>query len=49
MDLLPIAELLLGMLKELFGALKALFELLRARKEEASLAPPRGTPRHLKK
>ena len=33
------------MLKELFGALKAPFELLRTRREEASLTPPRGTPR----
>jgi hypothetical protein len=48
MDLLPIAELLLGMLKELFGALKALFELLRAR-EEVRSPPTRGLPKHLKR
>ena len=46
MDLLPIAELLLGMLKELFGALKALFELLRAlpSRTQPHLNPPTSRP-----
>ena len=47
MDLLPVVELVLDVLKELFGALAALYELLRAREEVRSL--PKPGPKHLKK